>query len=108
MTTTEIKLATAIAQDKSIDLSKENDDVLFGIALPDFKTVSVSIRVVAKQMRWQCQCMDGSWDYKEFNEDLPHWKAKVRIIDLNIPELRYWLVRFVQQRMGLHSTLAAA
>ncbi len=101
MTTTEIKLATAIAQDRSIDLSKENMDVLCGFGLEDFKTVNVSLRVVAKCMRWQCQCMDGSWDYKQFNEDLPHYKAKVRIIDLNVPELRYWLVTFVKQRMGL-------
>jgi hypothetical protein len=88
-----------IARDTSIDLSQENMDVLIGFGLDDFKTVSVPLRVVARCMRWQCLCLDGSWDYKQF-KDLPHYKAKVRILDLSVPELRYWLVTFVQKRLG--------
>lgn len=99
MNALQLKLACAIAQDSSIDLSHENDDALFGCALPDFQRVHVSLRTVAKQMRWQCQCLDGSWDWKQYNEDLPSYRNKVTIIDLTIPELRAWLVTFAEYRL---------
>jgi hypothetical protein len=101
MNALQIKLATAIAQDTTIDLSKENDGVLYGCGLPDFERVAVSIRCVAKLMRWQCQCLDGSWDWKQFNEDLPSYRDKMTIIDLDVPELRGWLRAFVEHRLEL-------
>ena len=101
MNAVEIKLATEIARDYSIDVSQENYDVMFGFGCSDFTPITVSLRTVARMMRYQCCCMDGSWDYKQYNEDLPASRKNIRVHDLTVPELRAWLVAFVQQRLGL-------
>ena len=100
MNALEIKLATAIARDRSIDLDNENDEILYGVGCHDFVPVQATLRVVAKLMRYQCTYLNGGWDCKQYNEDLPGYRKNVTIIDLNVPELRAWLVSFVQSRMN--------
>lgn len=87
MNAKEIKLALAMAQDHSIDLSGYDDSILFGFGLPDFVPVVVPLGAVARVMRWQSACLDGSWDWKQFNEDLPSYRKRVRVSDVGRPEL---------------------
>ncbi len=79
MNAKQIKDATKIAQNYSIDLSNANTDILFGFGCPDFKKVTVSLEVVARCMRWQSSQMDGGWDWKQYNEDIPYYKKNVLI-----------------------------
>lgn len=73
MNALELKLARRMAEDQSIDLSNVDDSVLFGFGCPDFQPVEVSIKAIAKCMRWQCCTFAGGWDEKQWNEDRQHW-----------------------------------
>lgn len=104
MKPTEIKLATSIARDSSIDLSDVDDGILFGFGLPDFKPVTVSLRVVAKCMRWQCSYVlqkkgGPDWNWEQYNEDLPYYRRNVAIADFTSEDARAWLVEFVTSRL---------
>ena len=92
----ELKLCLKVAQDSSVDLSGVDDSILFGCGLPDFQPVAVSVKVVAKLLRYQCQCFDGSWDWREYNEcTAPALKRNVEIAEMTGPEAKAWLVREV-------------
>ena len=60
--------AAKIAADLSIDLSDEDDSILFGCGLPGFKPVYVTLRQVAKFIRWQTLCFNGAIDTNEMQE----------------------------------------
>lgn len=103
MLASELRLALAIAQDRTVDLSAEfHNPILYGFGLPDFEPVTVSLRIVAACIRWQCNCFDGSFDWKQFNADRPHYlRQRIQIADLHDAEATRWLVAFVQSRMHL-------
>ena len=60
--------AMRIAKDSTIDLQNDDMDIMYGCGLPDFQPVSVSTRQVARLIRWQAQCFDGTWDSEAVNE----------------------------------------
>lgn len=92
----ELKLCLKVAQDRSVDLSGVDDSILFGCACSDFQPVTVPIRMVAKLLRWQCQCMDGSWDWREYNENMvPILKKRVELSEMTAPEGRAWMANEV-------------
>ena len=80
MNASQIRQAVAIAKDSNIDLSTANDAVLFGCACSDFKPVYVDLNTVAKLMRWQYLCFDGSWDHKLFNDELWAYRKNIKIV----------------------------
>jgi len=65
MTKSEFQTAFAIAADSQIDLSSVDDEILYGCGLPDFEPVVATYEAVAKMIRWQAHCIDGSWDQEE-------------------------------------------
>lgn len=65
----EFSESLAIAKDSSVDLQKDDMDIFSGFGLPDFPVeVFVTIRQIARLIRWQCFCFDGSIDSYELNE----------------------------------------
>ena len=91
MNALEIKLARRMAQDGS-DLSAYDDGVLFGCACSDFvHPVNVALGVVAKMMRWQYLCFDGSWDERLWNEELWVYRNRIRVSDLSSGEVQGWI-----------------
>lgn len=92
----ELKLCLKLAQDSSVDLSGVDSGVLYGFGCSDFVPVAVSVKVVAACMRWQCCCFDGSWDWKQYNEDRPYYLKNVELAELTGPEGRAWLANEVR------------
>lgn len=76
-----------MAQDSSLDLSAYNFDALCGFGLPDFQPVTVPAGAVARCIRWQCCCFDGSFDWRQYNEDRPFYLRRVELADLTAAEL---------------------
>jgi hypothetical protein len=68
MTALEFKKAFAIAKDESIDLSGIDNNVIIGYGLSDFKPVTVTLEMVAKEIRWHAQFLFGGWDSEKLNE----------------------------------------
>jgi len=68
MKAAELKMALAIAQDYTIDLTQFQGgfDRLFGCGCPDFVPCEVPLGAVAKHLRWQCLFLNGSWDWEEY------------------------------------------
>lgn len=96
----ELKLARALAEDTAQDLSDADMDILFGFGLPGFQPVTVSLRSIARCMRWQCLCWDGSWDEHQYNEDLPHYRRNVTVADFLREDATKVLVAICQQRLA--------
>lgn len=67
MTKNEFSAAVKLAKNFDIDLSMHDDTVLFGCGLPGFTTVHVTVEQVAKFVRYQCACLNGSFDGEELN-----------------------------------------
>jgi len=67
MNAAEFKQAVAVAK-SDVDLSAENIDHFWGFGLPDFEPVVASVNEVARLIRWQAGCFDGSWDSEALNE----------------------------------------
>ena len=63
----ELEQAWTMANDESIDLSGESMVLFEGFGLPGFKPVYVTIKQLAKLIRWQCQYINGGWDLEELN-----------------------------------------
>ena len=61
MTSAEFKAAFQLAKSGE-DLSRFSMDSFDGFGLPDFKPVTVQTGDVARLIRWQAGCFDGSWD----------------------------------------------
>ena len=51
-----------------VDLSHADIDIMYGCGLPDFDPVCVTLEQVARHIRWQAQCMDGTWNSEELSE----------------------------------------
>jgi|GEM_PF-1622239 len=62
------------------DLSDHDIDLLNGFGLPDFKPVCVTIEAVARTIRWQCFCLDGSIDQEALNECQTHFRRRVTVV----------------------------
>ena len=68
MTKQELQAATAIAMDKTQDLSNVDDGIFWGFGLPSFDSVNVTLRQVAKLIRWQAVMWNGELDAAMYNE----------------------------------------
>lgn len=60
--------ALRLAQDLSQDLSQVDDSAIFGCGLPGFKPVFVTVKQVAKFIRWQSLCLNGNFDSEAIAE----------------------------------------
>jgi len=67
MTQQEFKDAVSIAK-SDVYLFDEDMDIMYGCGLPDFQPVTVTLRQVARHIRWQALYFDGSWDSEELSE----------------------------------------
>jgi hypothetical protein len=69
MTKTEFSKALKIAKsNEEIDPKQEPIDVFDGFALKGFVPVYVTLKQVARLIRWQAICMDGSIDSDNLQE----------------------------------------
>ena len=68
MTRDELKQATAIAMDRNTDLSNVDDSLFLGFGLPSFKPVNVTLRQVAKLIRWQAVMLNDEIDAQMYDE----------------------------------------
>jgi len=68
MTRDELKQATAIAMDRNADLSNVDDSLFFGFGLPNYKPVNVTLRQIAKLIRWQAVQLNGELNADLYNE----------------------------------------
>jgi hypothetical protein len=87
MNAKEVKLALAIAQNTAIDLSGYPFDHLDGCGLPEFKPVATDLHSVARLMRWQYLCLDGSWDWKLWDEERWIYRDRIRLAVFSEAEL---------------------
>jgi hypothetical protein len=76
----QISKALAIAQ-SSEDLSDVDDSTLIGYGLPDFTTTYVTLRQVAKMLRWQCFYFTGEINAEEFDQFCKLAKNRILIIE---------------------------
>lgn len=67
MNKAEMTQALAIAKNPEIDLTNEDISLFDGYGLSDFTPVHVTVKQVARVIRWQAQYMDGTWDANEIN-----------------------------------------
>lgn len=67
MTTQEFRAAFAVA-DSSAELLAEDLAPFDGFGLPDFQPVTVTLRQVARLIRWQAQQLNGGWDSAALDE----------------------------------------
>lgn len=79
MNRAEITQALQIAKSNE-DLQNVDDTVLNGCALPNFKPVIVTLRTVARFLRWQVICLNGEVDTKELNNLSWILKNRVQIV----------------------------
>jgi hypothetical protein len=68
VTKKDVQLAMSIAIDSNIDLSGVDDSIFNGFGLPGFNPVSVTLRQVAKLIRWQAIMFNGEFDAYMYNE----------------------------------------
>ena len=61
------------------DLSHVDIDILYGCGLSEFEKVHITLEVCARHVRWQAQCMDGTWDQEEINQCANIFRRKVTI-----------------------------
>ena len=66
MTKEQFSRAYNIAVSKT-DLSGVNDEPLYGCGLAEFEPVTTTVEAVAKLLRWQIVCLNGSIDTVELN-----------------------------------------
>lgn len=67
MTTQEFKSAFALANGPA-ELLGEDLAPFDGFGLPEFQPVTVTIRQVARLIRWQAQYIGGGWDSTALDE----------------------------------------
>lgn len=80
MNKAEMTQALAIAKDNTIDLLNEDISLFDGYGLSDFVPVHVTLRQVARIIRWQAQCLDGTWDANEINQIANKGRKRFMII----------------------------
>ena len=81
MTFKQQQAAFQIANNFDMDLSDVDVDIFWGCGLNDFKPVYVTLKQVARHMRWQALQMNGEWDSNELNEVNLIGKRKFLILD---------------------------
>lgn len=64
----EFKKAFAIANNPTIDLSQVENDVIIGYGLHGFKPVTITLEMVAKEIRYHALMMNGKWDSRALDE----------------------------------------
>lgn len=81
MTKNELAEARKIADSDEL-LSEDNASIypFDGFGLTDFQPVYVTLKQVARLIRWQCFRMDGTIDEEEFQCIAQHGKRKFLII----------------------------
>jgi len=75
----EIVQALAIAKSNE-DLSAVDDNVMIGYGLKDFKPIHLTLRQVAKVIRWDCIRFNGELDSEEFDDFCRIAKTKFVIV----------------------------
>jgi hypothetical protein len=84
MTLDQFKRAFAMASDDSFDydgLAFMRDTPFLGFGLKDFNPISVTVRDVAKLIRYQCWFMNGDLDHEALNEIREHGRRKFIVLD---------------------------
>jgi hypothetical protein len=84
MTLDQFKRAFAMASDDSFEydgLAFMRDTPFLGFALKDFNPVAVTVRDVAKLIKYQCWFMNGDLDHEALNEIREHGRRKFIILD---------------------------
>lgn len=79
MTKAELSAALKLALTKE-NLSNENIDHFDGFGLRDFQPTTCTIKQLARLIRWQCFCLDGSIDQNNLNEIAFHGKKRFVVI----------------------------
>jgi len=66
----EFSQAYEMADNEKIELNNDNApiDIFDGFGLKDFQPVFVTIKQVARLIRWQCSYIFGGWDMEELNQ----------------------------------------
>ena len=80
MTKLELQQAFSIAK-SSVNLFDEDIDILYGFGLSDFSVVYVTLKQIARLIRWQCQQMNGHYDMDAFQEIAVVGRKKFQIIE---------------------------
>lgn len=80
MTREDFLKAFEIAQSDA-DLQSVDVSIFDGFGLPGFGQVHVTIRSVARLIRWQARMFDGEWDAKALNEVAVLGRHRFVIID---------------------------
>ena len=98
MRAAQLKLWLKMAMDRRIDLSGVDDSILHGCGLRDFVPVTADIRTVAHLIRYQCLCMDGSWDWREWDECTgPSIHKRVMLAEIDLAETRKLVAGWVTE-----------
>jgi hypothetical protein len=66
MTLAQFQAAFKLADSRE-NLTDDYHEVFDGYGLPEFEPVTVTIRQVARLMRWQAGMLNGNWDSEELN-----------------------------------------
>ncbi len=80
MNKAEMTQALAIAKDSTIDLLNEDISLFDGYGMEDFTPVHVTLRQVARVIRWQAQYMNGTWNAAEINMIAHYGRKRFMII----------------------------
>ena len=80
MTKIEMAKALKIAKNQNIDLFKEDIAIFDGYGLRGFEPIHVTLNQIARIIRWQAQCMDGTLNAEEINAIAAIGKKKFRVI----------------------------
>lgn len=102
MRAAEIKLALALAQSGQ-DLSSYQDgfDRLTGCGCSDFVPCEVPLGAVAKLLRYQCQYLNGGWDWAEYQNcrAILLGPKRVTVSDCSILELGEVLRTIIEPKL---------
>ena len=80
MNKNDFQRAFDVADNKDIDLSGVDMEVLFGCGLPNFEPVTADIRTVAAHLRWQAKLLNGQWDSEALNDCRNILRYKVTMV----------------------------
>ncbi len=77
---TKAQLSKAVRLAKSDVTITEDIDIFHGFGRNDFEPVYVTIEQVARLIRWQCGCMDGTWDSYNLQEIARYGRARFHVL----------------------------
>jgi hypothetical protein len=98
MTKQQFQMVLALAQDTEVSLRDADVQYLIGYALPDFKPVVSTLRPLAAMLRWQAQCLNGSWDETAIQECYEFWvrRRRVELLDVEAGQADLTMQAFVR------------